>query len=189
MDYAPIMQTLNNQTHKESGSSKSYGTLNTSLYPSNTNFEINSDPYNVSEHYYVEFMMKEFQAKPTKVASEYFSVTNIKRIQKKIKKEIKKRSYNKFILEEDQQVNDLLQMMMAVFKLYSRNLPYKIKRQVKALNERTVQYVAPDILDNLKQYYGYLDDIKNPINPIDRPINVSNAGRKTLPSVAQLYGL
>jgi len=42
---------------------------------------------------------------------------------------------------------------------------------------------------NLKQHYGYLDDIKNPISPLPQPINVNHAGRVQLQGTAQHYGL
>lgn len=150
---------------------------------------ISDDPYNVDESYYVTLIMKEWQSCPSDVAKEYFSVTNIKRIQKGIRREIYNRSHGKFRLLEDQNVSDLLSVMRAVYDQYGANLPYKIIRQVKYLNEQTIQYIAPDMMTNLKQHYGYLDDIKNPINPLPQPINVNNAGRLQLASVAQLYGI
>jgi hypothetical protein len=46
----------------------------------------------------------------------------------------------------------------------------------------------PDIMTNVKQAYGYLQDISQPLKPIVRPLNVSNAGRKTLPSMTTVWG-
>ena len=170
-----------------------YAPINNSLIynnPRNDNIDaIPNEPYNVSEDYYTLLVMKEWQADPSKVASIYFSVTNIKRLQKQIKKEIYNRSYSKFRLLEDQSVLDLLQAMRTVYKMYAKDLPERVIKQVKLLNKQTVQYVAPDIIDALKQHYGYLDDIKNPITPIQLPVNVNNSGRIQLPSISQLYGL
>ena len=172
-DYAPVNQklTYNDPDHER--------TLD----------GIPDEPYNVDEYYYANLVMKEWQACPSGVAKEYFSVTNIKRIQKGIRREIYNRSNGKFRLLEDQNVIDLLTAMRVVYDQYSADLPYRIIRQVKYLNEQTVQYVVPDMMTNLKQHYGYLDDIKNPINPLPQPINVNNAGRLQLASVAQLYGI
>lgn len=150
---------------------------------------ITDDLYNADEYYYVDLVMKEWNMCPTDVGKLYFSITNIKRIQKGIKREIYNRSYSKFRLLEDQNVMDLLTAMRAVYKWYSKDLPTHIKSQVKVLNEQTIQYVAPGIMDNLKQYYGYLDDIKNPIRPIEQPINVNRGGRRLLPGSAQVIGL
>jgi hypothetical protein len=151
---------------------------------------IPNDPYGVDEYYYAELVMKEWNVEcPTDVAKLYFSVSNIKRIQRGIRREIYNRSFGKFRLREDQNVLDLITAMRAVYKWNAKDLPMKVVRQVKMLNEQTVQYIAPDMMDNLKQHYGYLDDIKNPINPMPEPINVNHAGRLQLPSVAQLYGI
>lgn len=162
---------------------------NTLKYNNQINDEIPNDPYAVDEDYYVLLVMKEWHACPTDVGNMYFSVTNIKRLQKQIKYEIYTRSYTKFRLLEDQSVLDLLQVMRAVYKLYAKDLPDKIVKQVKILNKYTIQYVTPDIMVALKQHYGYLNDIKNPVNPIQLPINVNNSGRRQLPSITQMYGI
>jgi hypothetical protein len=156
--------------------------------PIDIQFE-NTNYYDVDDDYYCLMALKHFNMKPTGVSKEYFSVRNIKRLQKALKKEILERSYGKFILDEDQKVMDLLQVMMYIYSEYGRNLPTHIIRQVKKLNYETIQYTAPDIMDNLKQYYGFLKDITNPINPLPDPINVNHSGRVSLPSAAQLFGL
>lgn len=153
------------------------------------NNDLPSDPYDVPENHYTKIALRQWKVCPSEVAKEYFSVTNIKRIQKKIRREIYNRSYGKFRLSEDQNVLDLLQAMIVVYDLYGKNLPTHVIRQVKMLNEHTVQYIAPDMMTELKQYYGYLDDIKNPINPLPLPINVNHAGRLQLQGVAQVYGI
>jgi hypothetical protein len=84
---------------------------------------------------------------------------------------------------------DLFQVMIYLYDIHGRDIPKQIIRQVKKLNQLTIQYIAPDIMDNLKQYYGYLKDITNPINPLPDPINVNHSGRVSLPSAAQLFGL
>jgi hypothetical protein len=84
---------------------------------------------------------------------------------------------------------DLLQAMIVVYRRFRKDLDYQVIRQVKVLNEETIQYVSPDILTNLKQHYDYLDDIKNPIRPLPQPINVNHAGRTQLAGVAYVYGI
>jgi len=161
---------------------------NNLINPIDMQFE-NTNYYDVEDDYYCKLALKHFEASPTPVSSEYFSVKNIKRIQKMLKTEIYERSYGKFILQEDQKVMDLLQVMVHIYGEYGRNLPTHIIRQVKKLNYETIQYAAPDIMTNLKQYYGYLKDITNPINPLPDPINVNHSGRVSLPNAAQYFGL
>lgn len=123
------------------------------------------------------------------LGKEFFSDKNIKRMQKKIKNEIMIRTDYKFKLDVDQDKQDLLLAMTAVYKLYARHLPGQIVRQVKQLNSYVVDYVVPDMITNIKQYYGYIKDINEPLKPITRPLNVNNAGRNSLPSITTTWGV
>lgn len=117
----------------------------------------------------------------------FFSENNVKRIQKLIKEEVYNQSRHKFILEEDQDPSDLLIAMRAVYQMNGKYLTTKIVHQVKELNRKLISYIVPDMMTEMKQYYGYIKDINEPLKPIDRPMNVSNAGRRTLPSVTSMW--
>lgn len=120
----------------------------------------------------------------------FFSSENMRRIQKLIRQEIATRTKGQYMLDEDQDESDLLVAMRAVFydaNIGARFLPFKIKSQVKKLNFHTVQYVVPDMIEAIKQYYGYIKEINEPLKPMMRPINVNSAGRKTLPSITTVY--
>lgn len=117
----------------------------------------------------------------------FFSEENIKRIQKKIKVEVYERSQGKFKLVEDQDESDLIVIMRYIYLDYGKNLPNEIVRQVKILNDKTVNYLLPDILTNIKQYYGYIRDISTPITPLIRPMSTNTNGRRALPSYTTLW--
>jgi hypothetical protein len=119
----------------------------------------------------------------------FFSPKNIQRIQKKIKEEVFKRTNGKFRLDEDQDENSLLIMMRAYYLDNSRFLSEKPIRYVKLLNKGVIGFVVPDIITNIKQAYSYQLEINQPIKPIDRPINMNSAGRRTLPSVTTTWHL
>jgi hypothetical protein len=119
----------------------------------------------------------------------FFSDKNIKRIQKKIKKEVSIRTKHEFKLDVDQDETDLIIAMVAIFKTKARHLPGQTIRQIKRLNNQVVDYIIPDMITNIKQHYGYIKEINEPIKPIMRPVNVSNAGRKTLPSITTSWGM
>ena len=121
------------------------------------------------------------------LSREYFSPKNMKRIQKKIKNEVFKRSQGKYKLNVDQDERDLLIVMRAIYLEYGRFKPNQIVRQTKRLNNLVIDEIVPDIIGNIKQYYGYLQEINGPLKPIDRPVNVNNAGRKTLPSITTTF--
>jgi hypothetical protein len=117
----------------------------------------------------------------------FFSDENMKRIQKKIKEEIYKRTNGQYKLDEDQDDSDLMIVMRALYLDKCKNLPQQTVRQVKILNQYTVDYIVPDMITNIKQYFGYVNDINKPLTPMMRPMNVNSAGRKLLPSITTLW--
>jgi hypothetical protein len=118
----------------------------------------------------------------------FYSQENMDRIQKMIKKTIYEKTKGRFRLDEDQDESDLLISMRAVFLEHSRFLPIKLVHQVKELNKRTVEYIIPDMITEIKQAYAYIKEINEPIKPIPRPVNVNNAGRRTLPALTSAWG-
>jgi hypothetical protein len=118
----------------------------------------------------------------------FFSDKNFKRVQNMIKKEIYNRTRGEFKLDIDQDQKDLFIVMRAIYVEHSRNLPGQIVRQVKRLNNKVIEDIVPSMITEIKQYYGYLKDINKPIEPIMRPLNVSNAGRLSLPSTSKIWG-
>jgi hypothetical protein len=123
----------------------------------------------------------------TKVSLMYFSNENIKRIQKQIKNSVYEMSNGRFKMAVDQDEADLIVTMRMIFLEYGRNLDTQIVRQVKELNKKTIEYIMPDLMTNLKQYYGYMKDISNPLQPIDRPLNVSNSVKQSLPPITSIW--
>lgn len=117
----------------------------------------------------------------------FFTDENIKRIQRKIKEEIYIRTKGQYKLEEDQDEADLTIAMRAVYLDKAKNLPDQPVRQVKILNQLTVDYVVPDMITNIRQYFGYIKDINQPLQPMMRPISVNKAGRRTLPSITTIW--
>jgi hypothetical protein len=112
----------------------------------------------------------------------FYSNENIDIIQKMLIMVVYNKT-NKEIVIAKQKRENLIAVMDWVFTHHARNLPYNIKQQVDELNKITINEILPDLLSNIDQYLGYIRDINNPIKPIDRPLNVSSKGTKSLPSV------
>ena len=123
----------------------------------------------------------------SELLSTFFSNNNIERIQTKIKKEINDRTNGKYVVDVDQDVEDLLIIMGHIITQHGQFLPTKIVKQVKTLNNKVVDYVTPDMINEISQNYGYQQDINKPLQPMMRPMNVNNAGRKTLPSITTIW--
>ncbi len=117
----------------------------------------------------------------------FFSDKNFKRVQNKIRKEIFNRTFGQFRVDVDQDMKDLFILMRGVYMENARFLPGQIVRQVKRLNEKVVEESIPGIITNLRQHYGYLKEINKPLTPIPRPLNVNNAGRRSLPSITTTW--
>ena len=117
----------------------------------------------------------------------FFSSENMQRIQKKIKISVYEKSNGKFKLEEDQDESDLIIVMRTVYFDRCKNLPDNPVRQVKKLNQQVVDYLIPDLITNIRQYYGYIRDISTPITPPMRPVSTSSSGRRILPSYTNLW--
>lgn len=132
-------------------------------------------------------MSKTIRACPSALMKEFFCDKNIKRLQKKMKREIYERSDGQFKMEVDQDKGEVLIIMEEIYTEHARNLPNGIKRQTKRLNQLFIDSVIPNMMTAIKQYYGYIKDISSPIEPIPRPMNVNNAGRQTLPSVTTIW--
>ena len=124
---------------------------------------------------------------PTPLGEIYFAPENILRIQKQIKREVFIRSNGKYKLDVDQNESDLLIVMRAVYISDAKNLPYKLIHQVKELNHLTIERIVPDMLSIIKQDEEYINQLDKPIDPIALPVNVSRAGRLSLPSVTTTF--
>ena len=125
--------------------------------------------------------------KTDKISEIFFSGENMDRIQKMIQREVIKISRGKIKLEENQEESDLLIVMRSIYLQECRHLPFKTVKQVKMLNTSVVNTIVPELMTNIKQHYGYLKDISEPIKPISRPMNVNNAGRRSLPSITTIW--
>lgn len=117
----------------------------------------------------------------------FFSDENIRRIQKMIKMTVYNKSKGQFRLDADQDMQAVMIVMRAVYMEYGRFLPNHYVRQIKQLNQKVIDEIIPGILTEIRQEYGYLKEINKPISPIPRPINVNNAGRRALPSIATVF--
>ena len=119
----------------------------------------------------------------------FFSDKNIGRIQKKIKAEVHDRTKGKYLLAADQDETKLALIMRNIYLEYAMNQPKHLIRQVKKLNTLTIDAVVPGIITNIKQYYGYIRDINQPLKPMNRPVNMNSAGRNSLPSFTTTWGI
>ena len=116
----------------------------------------------------------------------FFHPKNVDALQRQIIKEVYKRSNNEYIIEK-QAEEDLQIVMRSMFLQHARHVPDHIPEQIQELNNLVVDDVVPNIMSEIKAYFGYLDRTFAPRQILDRPECVSNAGLKTLPSVTRSW--
>lgn len=112
----------------------------------------------------------------------YFSPQNVQSVQDMIRYSIYKTSDKKYTIGEQDPL-ELQIIMRSLYLQYSRNNYTDAKGQIQRLNEIVVEEITPKILANIQQYLTYLKDRSKPFygnGPIDRPVNVSSAGLKSL---------
>lgn len=124
---------------------------------------------------------------PTPLGELFFSQENINRIQKMIKYEVFVRTNGKYKLQVAQNESDLLVVMRDIYISCGRNMPYKLVRQVKELNHKTIEKIIPDMISMIRQDDEYISQLDKPINPIPLPVCVNSKGRTSLPSVTTTF--
>lgn len=166
---------------------------NNSIKPAETQFRFTN--YAPDNQGFDKYGMKGVYSVPNKYEAEcenrlgemFFSKDNIKRIQKKIRDEIFKRTNGKYRMDTDQDEAKLVIFMRNVYYEHGRHLPDQLVRQTKQLNCKLINLIIPDMITEIKQHYGYLDDIHKPLQVIPRPMNVSNTGKTMLPSLTTTF--
>jgi hypothetical protein len=170
--------------YKQSNKSYNNDNLNFSKFQENMKYE--------GDNYYCggnsKFAIGGMQIETTPLSKLFFSNENMQRIQNRIKRDVYFQTNKKFKLEINQNSEDLLIVMRAIYLNVANNYPDHVVRQVKILNEKTLEDVVPGIITNLKQQYNYIRDISTQPVPLPPPLNVSSKGRKSLPSPTSVWG-
>ena len=113
----------------------------------------------------------------TPLSDLFFHKKNIQTVQNMIRFRVYKKTNFKIA---EQNVTNILIYMRGIYLQYAKHLNYDFTQQIRELNEHSVEAILPNLISNTKQYLQYLVDQGTPYRVIDRPINVSNAGTKSV---------
>lgn len=116
----------------------------------------------------------------------FFHPKNVDLIQKQLIMDVFKRTNAEYLIEK-QNEEDLQVVMRSIFIQHAIHWPDNIQAQIRELNNLVVDELYPGVLSEIKAYFGYLERAFGPMQVMDRPENVSNAGLKTLPSVTRIF--
>ncbi len=109
----------------------------------------------------------------------FFSTTNIEALQHGIRYLVYKNSCKKHVIDK-QSVNELQQIMKAMYLQNGLNQLGNTLEQVKRLNGFVLDYCVPKIIKELDMYETYRKDISQLPVPLDRGISSSVTGTKIL---------
>ena len=113
----------------------------------------------------------------TSLTESYFSSENVELIQN----ELIKRIYDNYGYVISRQSDMNLQIIMrSIYLQYGKNLPCQIKEQVLELNEEVYKECIKIVVPNIQQTIGYRRDLAQLPTTMNRAINVSSRGTKTL---------
>ena len=116
----------------------------------------------------------------------YFSDENIEIIKKQIVLEVYRKSNNDYLIAK-QNRQQIITLMKYVFYEYGQHMPFKIKQQIRELNIKVTELATKDLMSHLNMYIAYINRINGNDVLLERPINVSSAGNKILPSITKTF--
>lgn len=114
-----------------------------------------------------------------KLSEVFFSRENIEALQQGIRYLVYEKSCKKHIIDR-QSEDDLRVVMRSIYLQNAVNLPYMILEQVRALNQKVLEFVVPRVLEEIKMYIDYKQRVSTLPVPMARSENTSVAGTKTL---------
>jgi len=115
-----------------------------------------------------------------KLKQTFFSTENVKYLQEKIRYEVFASSKNKYRIPY-QNEKDLRMIMESIYMNKTRNIGYALNEQLSELNNYIIKFCVPKIMNEIKVYLKYLEDISTP-----REINTLPQSNGRLRSVAGL---
>lgn len=160
-----LLNRIRNGRVNLDGKTQSRGTVE-SLY-------VESNRGNIS---YQAQALKSIQSKNT-LQNLFFSQSNMDIIQDQLRSRVSsltgqcigKQSYTQLEI-----------IMRSIFLQYSKNVDNLYETQVRELNKLVLKYAVPNVVSNVRQYIGYIDDVQyNPV-PLEHPEYISNTGLKGL---------
>lgn len=117
----------------------------------------------------------------TPLNSLFFSRENIDALQQGIRYLVAKHSDNKYIIGNQSEV-ELQIVMRAVYLQDAKHKPYGVVQQVQELNKLVLDYCVPRILEEVKMYNHYKQDVSQLPMPLERGQFSSAKGTRVLES-------
>jgi hypothetical protein len=109
----------------------------------------------------------------------YFSQENVDALQVGIRNLVARRSENNYVIGKQSEV-ELQVVMRAIYLSDAKHLPYDIVSQVRELNGKVLDFCVPRILEEIKMFNYYKNDVSQLPVPLERGQFSSAKGTKFL---------
>jgi hypothetical protein len=116
----------------------------------------------------------------------FFSQKNMSNIQNMIRYNVYIKSDKKYIIDKQSDI-ELEIVMRSIYLQHSPNLPDKTKEQIEYLNNLVSDWCVSQIIPEVVQYNGYIQEIEYMPVPLDLPLNLSSKGSRSLRSVTTTF--
>ncbi len=123
---------------------------------------------------------------PSNLSMLFFSAANIDRIQNELRYQVWMQSGKKYVVDKQSPI-EMEIIMRAIYLQFSLNQDKDFDQQINYLNKLVLSYCVPNVLTEVEQYLGYLDNVQKLPNPLPLPENLSSAGTRTLRSVTTTF--
>ena len=97
----------------------------------------------------------------------FFSSKNIDALQLGIRNLVANRTNNEFVIGNQSEV-ELQIIMRAIYLSEAKHLPYDVIGQVRTLNAKVLDYCVPRILEEIRMFNYYKNDVSRLPMPLDR---------------------
>jgi hypothetical protein len=109
----------------------------------------------------------------------FFSVQNVQALQLGIRNLVAQRSQGEFVIGMQSEV-ELQVVMRAVYLQEAKHLTYGIVEQVRALNKEVLDFCVPRIIEEIRMFKYYKNDVSKLPTPLDRGEFSSSKGLRVL---------
>lgn len=97
----------------------------------------------------------------------FFSQRNIDALQLGIRNMVANKTNNEFVIGNQSEV-ELQVVMRAIYLSNAKHLPYDIVGQVRDLNAKVLDYCVPRILEEIRMFNHYKNDVSQLPMPLER---------------------
>jgi hypothetical protein len=107
----------------------------------------------------------------------FFSPLNVEALQQGIRNVVAERSNGDYIVGKQSEV-ELQVVMRAIYLQEARHLRTEIVAQVRELNAKVLEFCVPRIMEEIRMYRYYKNDVSKLPTPLDRGSFVSSKGTR-----------